>query len=59
VILTADDGLPPKPAPDIFLEAAQRLNIAPAYCQVFEDGDSGIEAAHKAGMIVTDIRKYL
>ena len=58
-ILTADDDVPPKPSPEIFLEAARRLRIDPAYCQVFEDGDVGLEAARKAGMIATDIRPYL
>ena len=56
VILTADDNLKPKPAPDIFLEAAKRLGIAPEHCQVFEDGDLGLEAARSAGMLATDIR---
>ncbi|MCK5853017.1 HAD family phosphatase [bacterium] len=58
-VITADDNLPPKPAADIFLEAARRLNVHPSQCQVFEDGDSGIEAAIKAGMTVTDIRNHL
>ncbi len=55
-ILTADDGITPKPAPDIFFEAAKRLGIAPEYCQVFEDGDLGLEAARRAGMLATDVR---
>ncbi len=55
-ILTADDDINPKPAPDIFFEAAKRLGIAPEYCQVFEDGDLGLEAARRAGMLATDIR---
>jgi HAD superfamily hydrolase (TIGR01509 family) len=55
-ILTADDDIKPKPAPDIFLEAAKLLGIAPEHCQVFEDGDLGLEAARKAGMLPTDIR---
>ena len=59
IILTADDVIKPKPAPDIFLEAARRLGIEPCFCQVFEDGDIGLEAARKAGMAVTDIRIYL
>ncbi len=59
VILTADDNLPPKPAPDLFLEAARRLKVEPEYCQVFEDGDLGLEAARKAGMQVVDVRKIL
>jgi beta-phosphoglucomutase-like phosphatase (HAD superfamily) len=56
VVLTADDDIRPKPAPDIFLEAARRLRIAPEYCQVFEDGDLGLEAARAAGMLATDVR---
>ena len=39
-----------KPNPDIFLEAARRLGIAPAQCLVFEDAPLGIEAARRAGM---------
>ena len=59
VIITSDDPFKPKPAPDKFLEAARLLNIKPEFCQVFEDGDSGIEAAIKANMIITDVRPYL
>ncbi len=55
-IITADDAVSPKPAPDIFLEAARRLGVVPEYCQVFEDGDLGLEAARIAGMLATDIR---
>ncbi len=58
-IITADDKFPPKPKPDMFLEAARRLNVEPQNCMVFEDGDSGIQAAVSAGMFVTDIRKYI
>ena len=59
VVLTADDGLPPKPAPDLFLEAARRLQVEPGACQVFEDADSGLEAARRAGMLATDVRPLL
>jgi beta-phosphoglucomutase-like phosphatase (HAD superfamily) len=58
-IVTADDDVKPKPAPDIFLEAAKRIGIPPEYCQVFEDGDLGLEAAIKAGMMATDVRPFL
>jgi len=44
------DGLRGKPHPDIFLEAARRLGIAPADCVVFEDAPLGVEAARRAGM---------
>ncbi len=39
-----------KPDPDIFLVAAQRLNVPPQDCLVIEDAPAGIEAAHRAGM---------
>lgn len=38
-----------KPAPDIFLLAAERLNCAPGECFVFEDSENGIKAGHAAG----------
>jgi HAD superfamily hydrolase (TIGR01509 family) len=55
-IVTADDGIRPKPSPDIFIEAAKRLGVAPNVCQVFEDADLGLEAARSAGMLATDVR---
>lgn len=39
-----------KPAPDMFLLAAERLGLAPEACVVFEDGESGMQAARAAGM---------
>lgn len=39
-----------KPAPDVFLLAAERLGVAPANCVVVEDSVHGVEAAHSAGM---------
>jgi HAD superfamily hydrolase (TIGR01509 family) len=57
-ILTADDDIRPKPAPDIFLEAAKRIGVPPEYCQVFEDGKLGLQAAREAGMLATDVREY-
>ncbi len=59
IILTADDGATPKPDPGIFLEAAGQLGIAPEHCQVFEDGELGLQAALNAGMLATDIRPFL
>ena len=58
-VITADDGLKPKPDPAMFLESARIMNVEPERCQVFEDGDLGLEAALKAGMKATDVRPYL
>lgn len=55
-IVTAEDVVYGKPAPDIFLEAAARLGVAPIDCIVYEDGDPGIVAARAAGMRVIDVR---
>lgn len=40
----------PKPAPDLFLEAARRLKVSPSECVVVEDAAAGIAAARAAGM---------
>lgn len=49
-IVGAEDYKRGKPAPDPFLEAAHRLGVAPEKCLVFEDAQTGIEAAKAAGM---------
>ena len=50
VLATADEVARPKPAPDVYLLAAQRLGVAPAGCVAFEDSPRGLAAAHAAGM---------
>jgi beta-phosphoglucomutase len=45
----------PKPFPDVYLEAARRLNIEPARCIVFEDSPTGVEAARAARMRVVGV----
>ncbi len=55
-VVTADDVVHGKPAPDLFLLAAEKLGVAPADCIVYEDGDPGLEAARRAGMRAVDVR---
>lgn len=50
VVVTAEDVLHGKPAPDLFLLAAARMQVAPEACLVFEDSLLGITAAERAGM---------
>ncbi len=57
-IVGADDVEHGKPAPDVFLKAAQLIGVPPAECIVYEDGDLGIEAAKRANMHVIDVRPW-
>lgn len=50
-IIAGDDGLPSKPAPDVFLEAARRLHATPARSLVLEDSPNGIHAASAGGFL--------
>jgi len=57
-VVTIEDVGRPKPYPDLFLEAAQRLGAPPENCLVFEDSRIGTQAAQAAGMksiLVDDI----
>jgi HAD superfamily hydrolase (TIGR01509 family) len=51
-VFGADMVAHPKPAPDLFLFAADRMGVAPSQCLVIEDSTAGIEAAPAAGMPV-------
>lgn len=51
-IVTVDQAGRGKPAPDIFLMAAQRLEVSPQDCLVLEDSNAGVIAATTAGMQV-------
>jgi HAD superfamily hydrolase (TIGR01509 family) len=50
VEVTGDEVQLGKPAPDLFLLAAERLGVPPQSCVVFEDAPAGLEAAARAGM---------
>ena len=49
-VTTAADVTYGKPNPEIFLKSAEKLNVEPKNCIVFEDAIGGFEAAHRAGM---------
>lgn len=50
IIVTPEDVAHGKPAPDIFLLAAERMGTAAEECVVFEDAEPGLQAARAAGM---------
>ena len=54
-IVSADDVKHAKPAPDIFLEAMNRLKIEPKKCIIIEDSISGIKAAKSSGAFTIGI----
>lgn len=55
VLVTAEDVVHGKPAPDPYLKGAERLGVPPAKCIVVEDALAGIRAAHAAGMQVISL----
>ena len=57
-LVSCEDVTRHKPEPDVFLEAARRLNVAPRDCVVYEDTDPGVEAARRAGMEIVDVRSF-
>jgi beta-phosphoglucomutase-like phosphatase (HAD superfamily) len=58
-LVTSEDVAHQKPAPDIFLEAARRLGVPPAFCRAYEDTDVGLRAIRAAGMEAVDLRQML
>lgn len=58
-VVTSEDVVHQKPAPDIFLEAARRLGVPPQYCLAYEDTDMGMRAIRTAGMEAVDVRELL
>ena len=51
-VVSGESVAHPKPAPDIFLEAARRLGAQPEHCLVLEDSLAGVTAGRAAGMAV-------
>ena len=55
IVCTSCDVGKGKPAPDVYLKAADDLQVAPSHCMVFEDIIPGIQAGKAAGMTVCAI----
>jgi len=58
ILVTANDVLHHKPAPDTFLRCAEAMNTPAENCMVFEDAELGFQAAEKAGMFYIDVRPF-
>jgi beta-phosphoglucomutase family hydrolase len=58
ILVSSEDVMHPKPHPETFLKCAELLGVEPEYCQVFEDGDLGIQAASAAGMMSTLVTDF-
>ena len=58
-VVTSEDVVHQKPAPDIFLEAARRLGVPPRNCRAYEDTDLGLTAIRAAGMDAVDVRTLI
>lgn len=57
-VVAAEDVVNHKPFPDTFLKAAELIGVQPSDCEVFEDGQLGLDAAKRAGMMSVDVTDY-
>jgi len=57
-VVAAEDVVNHKPFPDTFLKAAELISVQPSDCEVFEDGQLGLQAAASAGMMFVDVTPY-
>lgn len=58
-LVTSDDVVNPKPAPDTFLKAAALMGVPAEDCRAFEDTDLGLQSIRAAGMDAVDVREIL
>ncbi len=58
ILIGAEDITKCKPDPETFLKGAALMNVEPEFCQVFEDGKLGLQAARDGLMIATDVTPY-
>ena len=55
VTVSSEEVARGKPAPDVYLETARRLGVAPAQCAAVEDSSNGLRSAHAAGLRVVAV----
>lgn len=55
IVLGNDEVEQPKPSPEIYLKAFERLNVAPGECVIVEDAQHGIMAARASGAAVMEV----
>lgn len=58
IMVTSEDVENFKPHPETFLKCAELMGVEPRFCEVFEDGILGMQAARTAGMMVVDVTAY-
>ena len=58
-VVTSEDVIRQKPAPDIFLEASRQIGVPPQHCRGYEDTDLGMNAIRAAGMEAIDVRDLI
>lgn len=58
IMVAAEDVERHKPYPDTFLRCAELMGVEPRLCQVFEDGEPGIQAAKAGGMMATLVTPF-
>lgn len=58
LIIGNDEGFNPKPSPDIYLAAFDKLNIQPQEAVIVEDAPHGIEAARRSGAHVIEVKGF-
>ncbi len=58
ILVSTEDVARSKPFPDTFLKCAELMGVEPSVCEVFEDGEPGIQAAGAAGMMATLVTDY-
>jgi HAD superfamily hydrolase (TIGR01509 family) len=57
-VVSGHDVAHPKPAPDVYLEAASQLGADPTECVALEDSETGVSAAKAAGMTVVGVPSF-